>query len=160
MKERGMAMRMNVFAAVAVPYLLIAALVSSDGLFSRDGQTYAVPLRDPISGQTHGKVEVERTGLMRGLRSVEVTVTRLEPGSVYSAWYADEKGRLAAAGVEVNHFRTDGSGRGRYVTTSYEDLLDDWRYLVINRHPDGDPANTAAMVEALRADLAYGRRPS
>ncbi len=114
-------------------------------------------LKDVSGGGASGEVLIEpQQARMPKLRTVGVTVYNLKPGSVYSVWYADEKGQRSPAGVETNHFTTDAGGKGRYVTSAYEDVLDDWRYLDVMLHPDGNPKNTGGMVEALRGDLVYG----
>jgi len=117
----------------------------------------ALELKDVSGGGASGEVLIEPLqARMPRLRTVGIIMYELKPDSVYSVWYSDGKGQRSAAGVETNHFRTDASGKGRYVTSAYEDVLDDWRYIEVMLHPDGDPKNTGAMTEALRGDLVYG----
>lgn len=117
----------------------------------------ALDLKDVSGGSASGEVLIEPLQTrMPYLRTVGVIVYELKPDSVYSVWYTDGKGRKAPAGVGDNHFRTDGGGKGRFVTSAYEDVLDDWRFIEVMLHPDGDPKNTGAMTEALRGDLVYG----
>ncbi|CAG0926766.1 hypothetical protein PLCT1_00157 [Planctomycetaceae bacterium] len=117
----------------------------------------ALELKDVSGGSASGEVLIEPLqSRMPRLRTVGIIVYGLKPASVYSVWYADGKGQRTAAGVDTNHFKTDASGKGRYVTSVYEDVLDDWRYIEVMLHADGDPKNTAGMTGALRGDLVYG----
>jgi hypothetical protein len=59
----------------------------------------------------------------------------------------------------TNHFTSDGAGKGRYVTTVYEYEVDDWKYLDVMHHPDGNPQNANEMTQVLRGDLVYGTHP-
>lgn len=104
-----------------------------------------------------GQVEIEPLGRSTPrLRNMAVTVHDLEPNALYSVWYTSERGERKAAGVETNTFKTDASGKGRFVTSVYEDVLDDWRYLEVMHHPSGDPKETTGLTSALKGDLVYG----
>lgn len=136
-----------------MPFL--AAFLLLTGLNWGDGARRFLELKGP-SG--NGEVEIapmQSRGMPR-LRTMGVDVYGLQPNSVYSVWYTNEKGERKPAGVDTNHFKTDASGKGRYVTSVYEDVLDDWRYLEIMLHPDGNPRNTAGITSALKGDLVYG----
>ena len=114
-------------------------------------------LKDVLGGGAYGKAELDRMALMPGSMSLGINFYRLKPHTVYSVWYTNEKGERAPAGVDRSSFTTDGGGKGRYVTSVYADYLDDWRYIEVFEHPDGDPANTKDMTAALKGDLVYGR---
>ncbi|GEM_PF-2695480 len=118
---------------------------------------FFMELEDVSGGQGYGRLESERMKFMPGLRSMEINFFRLKPDTVYSVWFANERGERAPAGVDGNHFRTDAGGKGRYVTTTYDDRLSQWRYIEVYSHPGGDPSNTRDMVAELRGDLVYGR---
>lgn len=136
-------------------FLLVTVFTASAWTVIGEPVRRPVALIDQTGQGASGEVLFERMDFMPGLSSMGITAYNLRPGSAYSVWFSDGKGTLSPAGVETNTFRTDGSGKGRYVTTVYEDVLDDWRYIVINLHPDGDPANTKEMKTALRGDLDY-----
>jgi hypothetical protein len=121
-----------------------------------DGGKKVVDLKDASGGSASGEVLIERQDKMPNLRTLGVTAQGLKPGSVYSVWYADEQAQRSPVGVQTNHFTTDGAGKGRYVTSVYEDVVDDWRYIDVMLHPDGNPKNTGGMMPALRGDLVYG----
>jgi hypothetical protein len=121
-----------------------------------DGARRFVDLKDASGGSASGEVLIERQAMMPNLRTLGVTAYGLKPGSVYSVWYVNEQAERSPIGVKMNHFSTDGAGKGRYVTSVYEDVLDDWRYIDVMLHPDGNPKNTGGMMPALRGDLVYG----
>lgn len=136
---------------------LFAAFIFLTAFNGFDGARRFLDLKDLSGGNASGEVSIEPLqSRMPRLRTVGVTVYGLKPGSVYSVWYADEKGQRSPAGVETNHFTTDAGGKGRFVTSAYEDVLDDWRYIDVMLHPDGNPKNTGGMTPALRGDLVYG----
>lgn len=138
-----------------VPF--VAAFFLLAGLNWADAARRYLELRD-ASGAVKGQVEItpmQSRGMPR-LRNMAVDVYALAPNSVYSVWFAGEQGNRSPAGVGTNHFRTDVSGKGRYITSVYEDVLDDWRYLEVMLHPDGNPKSTAGITGALRGDLVYG----
>lgn len=120
-----------------------------------DGARRFLELKGP-SGSGEVEISPDQSRGMPRLRTMGVNVSGLQPNSVYSVWYADEKGQRSSAGVETNHFSTDAGGKGRFVTSVYEDVLDDWRYLEVMLHPDGNPKNTGGMTPALKGDLVYG----
>lgn len=135
--------------------IFVAAFFLLTGFSWSDGARRFLELKGPAGS---GQVEIEpmqARGMPR-LRNVAINVYGLQPNSVYSVWLADEEGRRSPAGVKTNHFRTDASGKGRYVTTAYEDVLDDWRYLEVMLHPNGNPADTGSATSALKGDLVYG----
>lgn len=135
----------------------VAAFFLLTGFNRGDGAKRYLELSDQTGGAAEGQVEIEpmRRGMPR-LSNLAITFRGLKPDSVYSVWYSNERGERSPAGVETNHFRTDASGKGRYITSVYEDVLDDWRFLEVMLHPDGNPKNTAGMTIALKGDLVYG----
>ncbi len=140
--------------------ILIAAalvLIASAYGFNYPAKLF-VPLKDSLKGGASGEATVERFDRSPGLRILGVTVYRLKPLSTYSVWLANDEPQreVKAAGIEVNHFRTDGSGNGRYVTTVSEYELDRWRFIEVALHPDSNPRNTKDMVVNLRGDMKYG----
>lgn len=140
-------------ASLAVVFTLVTGFIWSDGA------RRFLDLVDQAGGGASAEVVIESDSRsMPRLRNIGLTAYGLRPSSVYSVWFSSEKGERSAAGIETNHFRTDGAGKGRYVTMAYEDVIDDWRYLDVMHHPDGDPKNTAAMTLTLRGDLVYGTR--
>lgn len=136
-----------------VPFLAVFFLLTA----YNGGAKRFLDLKDVSGGGASGEVLIEPfQSRMPRLRTVGITVYSLKPGSVYSVWYVDEKGQRSPAGVDTNHFTTDAGGKGRYVTSVFEDVLDDWRYLDVMLHPDGNPKNTGGMTPALRGDIVYG----
>lgn len=119
-----------------------------------------VPLKDQLKQGASGEVLIEKQDFMPGQRALGINVYGLKPNSVYSVWLANEEPnkQTYALGVDINYFRTDGSGNGRYVTTVSEYTIDwwRWRYIEVNLHPDNNPANTKDMIVALKGDLIYG----
>jgi hypothetical protein len=134
---------------------LVASFFFLTGLNWSDGARQYLELKGPTGG---GEVEVDpmQSRATPRLRNLAVTVYGLQPNSVYSVWYENEKGERSPAGVDTNHFKTDPGGKGRYVTSVFGDVLDQWRYLEVMLHPDGNPKNTAGMTPALKGDLVYG----
>lgn len=137
--------------AIAISYFFLAAYTY--GYQPR----FFMQLEDISGGEGYGRLEAERMQFMPGQRSLEMDFFRLKPNAVYSVWFANNRGERTPAGVDRNHFRTDGGGKGRYLTTTYDDLLSKWRYIEVYYHPGGDPADTREMVAELRGDLVYGR---
>lgn len=140
--------------ASAMALILCAA---SSAAFSA---TKFVPLEDLPKQGGSGEVaieRIERMGRMPAQMALGINVFHLKPGSVYSVWVvpegSEEPRRL---GVDTNHFKTDSRGNGRFVTIAMEYEIDGWRYLLIYRHPDGDPGNTGDMSLELRGDFRYG----
>lgn len=148
-------MKLNrVFLALAAFFFLTGFVGFG---FGTGGAKRFLDLKDTAGGGASGEAAIEPfESMMPDLRTLGIIVYGLKPASVYSLWYEDENGKREAAGVETSHFRTDGAGKARYVTTVYEYEIDDWRYLVVMHHPDGDPKNTAAMTPVLRGDMVYG----
>jgi len=137
--------------------LVLAAFVFLTAFNGSDGARRFLDLKDLSGGGASGEVLIESIqSRMPRLRTVGITFYGLKPNSIYSVWYADEQGQRSPAGVETNHFSADAGGKARYVTSAYEDVLDDWRYLEVMLHPDGNPKNTGGMTPALRGDLVYG----
>ncbi|MBI1912917.1 MAG: hypothetical protein HYS21_13070 [Deltaproteobacteria bacterium] len=134
-------------------FLLMAATASSAYWNKR-----FVTLKDQLNQGSSGEVSIERMGRIPGQRVLGITVYKLKPNSTYSVWFVNkgETTEMKPAGIDTNHFKTDGAGNGRYVTTTYEDVLDDWRYIEINLHPDNNPANTKDMILTLKGDMIYG----
>ena len=125
-----------------------------------DGAKRSLDLKDTSGGGASGEATIEPfESKMPDLRTLGIFVNGLKPASVYSLWYADEQGKRSPAGVKTNHFTTDAAGKGRYVTTVYEYEIDDWKYLDVMHHPDGNPQNTGGMIQVLRGDLVYGTHP-
>lgn len=131
--------------------------------FVFSGYTYParkiVPLNDEIRQGASGEAVFEKMGIAPGQRSVGIDLFGLKPDAIYSVWLEKngEKRERMPLGVDINHFKTNASGKGRYVTTASEyDVEYNWDYLIINYHPDGDPKNTENMVTELRGDLKYG----
>jgi len=125
-----------------------------------DGAKRSLDLKDTSGGGASGEAAIEPfESRMPDLRTLGIFVYGLKPSSVYSLWYADGQGKRSPAGVKTNHFTTDAAGKGRYVTTVYEYEIDDWRYLDVMHHPDGNPQNANEMTQVLRGDLVYGTHP-
>lgn len=144
------------------PRKVIISLAAIFLIFSGVAAAYTikrfVPLKDTTGIGASGEVTIERMGFMPAQRELSIDVFRLKPNSTYSVWLTNVKPELSrhALGVDVNHFRTDGGGKGRYVTTTSEYDLSHWRYIDIYLHPDNDPKNTKDMALSLRGDLKYG----
>ncbi len=143
--------------AVALLLVLLTALpAAAHYMFRR-----FVPLHDVRDSGASGEVLIEPYGsFIPGQRTVGIDVYRLRPNSVYTVWLSNEAAGPVARryflGVGTNSFRTNGAGYGRYVTTSDESVLEDWRFIEIDYHPDGDPRNTKDMARALVGDMVYG----
>jgi len=154
-------MKLNrVFLALAA-FIFLTGFTGFTGFvgfgFGTGGAKRFVDLKDLTDGGASGEATIEPfESMMPELRTLGIIVYGLKPASVYSLWYEDESGKREMAGVDTSHFRTDGAGKARYITTVYEYEIDDWRYLVVMHHPDGDPKNTAGMTPVLRGDMVYG----
>lgn len=88
--------------------------------------------------------------------SLGLTVYGLKPNSVYSVWLTDGKYGAEgkeALGIGTNHFTTNGSGTGRYVTLASYLKVRPWRSIEVFYHPDQDPKNTKDMSSALKGTL-------
>lgn len=133
--------------------LLLVCMASSNAFSA----TKFVPLEDLLKQGCSGEVTIEKMGRMPGQRVLGINFFHLKPGSVYSVWVMEEGSEeMKKLGLDANHFRTDSRGNGRYVATAMEYEIDRWRYMVICRHPDGDPDNTKGMVVEMRGDFRYG----
>lgn len=148
----GISRRISIIAIAA--FISIAATAYA---FNYPAKLF-VPLKDSLKGAASGEATIERFDRSPGLRILGVTVYGLKPLSTYSVWLANDEPQreIKAAGIEVNHFRTDGTGNGRYVTTVSEYELDRWRFIEVALHPDNNPRNTKEMVVHLRGDIKYG----
>lgn len=136
---------------MAVLYFLVAGFTWGAGAGYQ--APYDMKLEDVRGGESYARVEFERLKYMEGNLSMGINFYRLEPNTVYTVWYAKENGEKAPAGVDSNVFRTDGGGKGRYVTSVDAYYLDDWDNIEVYAHPDGNPANTQDMVAALKGEL-------
>lgn len=119
-----------------------------------------VPLKGALNSGASGEAEIANTGFRAPMWVLSINVYGLKPNSVYSVWYVNEQPKFetAPAGVDTNHFKTNGSGNGRYVTTvsDYDINYWHWRYIEVYSHPDNNPGNTKDMVMVLKGDLVYG----
>lgn len=137
--------------SIGVLYFLLAGFNwGAGGGYQRP---YDMRLEDVKGGNAYARVEFESMRYMPGSLSMGINFYRLEPDTVYSVWYANDKGERAPAGVSGNVFRTDGGGKGRYVTSVDAYYLDDWDSIEVYAHPDGNPSNTRDMVVALRGNI-------
>ncbi|MFQ5736887.1 MAG: hypothetical protein ACE5GY_08510 [Thermodesulfobacteriota bacterium] len=104
--------------------------------------------------KAYGTVEISHTGFVPFDRLLEIYVTRLEHGAVYSVWLLDtETDERSAAGLTgQNNFDTGESGNAHY-TAYLSEFEIDWRTLQIAYHPDGDASNTRDMVVVLTVRL-------
>ncbi|MDO8426020.1 MAG: hypothetical protein Q7T24_00725 [Deltaproteobacteria bacterium] len=146
-----MGKRIYIFAAV------IFSISAAAFAFNYPAKLF-VPLIDQLKGGASGELAIERFDRSPDLRMLGINVYGLKPNSTYSVWLTNDEPQreVKAAGIDTNHFRTDGSGNGRYVTTASEYEIDHWRFIEVNFHPDNDPKNTKGMITALRGDLKYG----
>lgn len=139
------------FAVISMVYFQQAAAHAYDM-----GKRF-IPLQDRLRLGASGEATLERMGRMEGQLLMAIDLFGLQPGSVYSVWFADGRyDDMKAAGVDENHFKTNGSGNARYVTTTNEYEVDRWRYIRIYYHPDNNPRNMGGAVLAMEGDIKYG----
>lgn len=112
----------------------------------------------PAAGAEKAAGEVVVTDVFEGgydIKEISVEASGLEPYSVYTVWLARERpaGDLRGLGIGDHAFKTDGEGKGRFVTTlnSYDYM--DYDYLQVAHHPDDNPENLDNAVVALTGDL-------
>ncbi|HEY4706671.1 MAG TPA: hypothetical protein VII64_04355 [Thermodesulfobacteriota bacterium] len=143
-------MKKRAVFSMAVLYFLLSGFTWGGGDYRTP---YDMRLEDVRGGQSYARVEFESMTYMPGNLSMGINFYGLEPNTLYTVWYANEKGERAPAGVSGNVFRTDGGGKGRYVTSVDAYYLDDWDNIEVYAHPDGNPSNTMGMVAVLKGEL-------
>jgi len=144
------AMKKRAVFSIAVLYFLIAGFTFGAGDYRAP---YDMRLEDVRGGQSYARVEFESMMYMPGNLNMGINFYRLEPDTVYTVWYTNEKNERVPAGVDGNVFKTDGGGKGRYVTSVNGYYLDNWDRIEVYAHPDGNPENTRDMVGVLKGDL-------
>lgn len=112
----------------------------------------------PAAGVEKAAGEVVVTDVFEGgyeIKEISVEASGLEPYSVYTVWLAKERpaGDFRGLGIGDHAFKTDGEGKGRFVSTlnSYDYMGYD--YLQVALHPDDNPENLDNAVVALTGDL-------
>lgn len=112
----------------------------------------------PAAGAEKAAGEVVVTDVFEGgyeIKEISVDASGLEPNSVYTVWLAKDRpaGDFKGLGIGDHAFKTDGEGKGRFVTTvnSYDYMNFD--YLEVAHHPDENPANLDNAVVALTGEL-------
>ncbi len=145
--------------AVASVALVLAVLTLSVFASARGDSDYeAATVALKGEGGANGEAVFRTVGGFMPLEySLAVTVYGLEPNSVYSVWLAEspvQEGR-EPLGIETNRFKTDGSGKGRYVTSVSYLKLRDWRALAIYHHGGKDPENAKEMKMVLKGYFRF-----
>ncbi|MBZ0155629.1 MAG: hypothetical protein K8I29_05350 [Alphaproteobacteria bacterium] len=96
-------------------------------------------------------------GTARGAEQKEITISAsgLQPDSVYTVWFVNEKPKMDMAGVGTGDFsfKSDSQGRGSYTASVPASELQKWSLLEVALHPDGNPKNMDNIKIALKADL-------
>lgn len=137
--------------------LLFAFSVFATALHAAES---TVPLKGTLWGKVRGEATIRDTSNVEGDTEIAISVSGLEPNSVYTVWFgkADRPTELKGAGVKDYSFKTDGAGNGTYVTTLSEYLLQSWDNIQVAYHPDGNPKNLDKAQIALLGDLRHRTR--
>lgn len=112
----------------------------------------------PSSGAENAAGEVVVTDVFEGgydIKEISVDASGLEPYSVYTVWLAKDKpaGDFRGLGIGDHAFKTDGEGKGRFVTTVNAYDYMDYDTLQVALHPDDNPENLDNAVVALTGEL-------
>ncbi len=137
------------FAALFLTVFTISAFAS--GMGGGDYEASVVALKG--AGGANGEA-VFRTvgGFMPFEYTLSVTVWGLEPNTEYSVWLADSPAKEGREplGVTTNRFKTDGSGKGRYVTSVSHQKLRPWRSLAVYRQSGEAGEKAPALKGGIR----------
>lgn len=88
-------------------------------------------------------------------KEITINADNLAPDSVYTVWFVKEGdggGRLAIG--DENSFRTDENGDGVFNASVPGVNVDDWDWIVVGFHPEGDPENLENLHVAFTGELA------
>lgn len=146
--------------AFLVPVLMVFMVFTLNAAASGigDGDYEAANIALKGEGGARGEAVFRTTGGFMPLEyTLGVTVYGLEPNSIYSVWLVDSpvvEGR-EPLGIETNRFKTDGSGKGRYVTSVSHLKLRDWRALAVYRNAGKDPENAKEMKLVLKGYMRF-----
>lgn len=80
----------------------------------------------------------------------------LDPHSVYTVWFSSglkEGADRAGVGKEPFSFKTGGGGSVLYQAPLKTCPLIKYRWIIVLKHPDGNPAKTAGAVRVLKARM-------
>lgn len=162
MERQGYRFRKRVFGWKGAFALLLVLLAAGTATAYYASKRF-VPLHDVQAAGASGEALIDTYGSwMPGERVIGIDIYHLKPNSVYTVWLVNtdtdsyrKAGRLPL-GIDTNSFKTDGAGNGRDATTANEYDLENWRFIEVNYHPDGDPRNTKDMVTVLQGDMVYG----
>jgi len=139
--------------AVISALIVLAALALASGAAAfRDADYEAAAVALKGEGGASGEAIFRADGFMPLEYFLGITVYGLEPNTVYSVWLTESpvsKDKVPL-GIETNSFKTDGSGKGRYVTSVSHLKLRDWRALAIYRGSAGSLAPRAALTGGIR----------
>lgn len=138
----------------AASIALVFTLLSLSALAS-DYEVASIQLKG--EGGASGEATFRTVGFMPGEYSFGLTAYGLKPNSIYSVWLSGgyKSDSKAALGIGSNHFKTNGSGVGRYVTTVSLLKLRDFTTIEVDFHPGNDPNNTADLITALKGRLRF-----
>ena len=139
-------MRKKALAFAALFLTVFTLSASAGGIGNSDYEAAVVALKG--TGKANGEAVFRAVGFMPLEYTLGVTAYGLEPNTVYSVWLTDspsKEGRVPV-GVTTNSFKTDGSGKGRYVTGVSHLKLRDWRSLSIYRQ-SGEASEKAPVLK-------------
>lgn len=89
-----------------------------------------------------------------GTKEITISAENLAPDSVYTVWFVREsEGDRAAVGDNENSFRTDENGNGSFSATVPDEKIEEWDWIVVGFHPEGDPDNIENLHVAFTGDL-------
>jgi hypothetical protein len=155
LKKRGAAMLKKISASLVLILTVLALSSAASDFRSADYQVAEINLTG--EGGASGVAIFRAEGFMPMEYSLGLTVYGLKPNSVYSVWLTDGYGTEGreALGIKTNHFKTNGSGTGRYVTNVSHLKVRHWRSIEVYYHPDNDPQNTKDITSALKGRLRF-----
>lgn len=142
-------------AFTALVLMVFTFNAAASGIGDADYDAAVVALKG--EGGASGEAVFRTVGFMPLEYTLGVTVYGLEPNSTYSVWLVEgpvKDGRLPL-GLETNRFKTDGSGKGRYVTSVSHLKLRDWRALAVYHNAGKDPGDQKEMKMVLKGYMRF-----
>ncbi len=118
-----------------------------------DAAEEKVDLRGKLWERVKGEAIIK--DVEEGQKQISIEASNLEPNSVYTVWFVNEKPQMDMAGVgEADYsFKTDAEGRGEFTATVSSEEIRNWEKLEVAYHPDGNPSNMKDIKITLKGDL-------
>lgn len=88
-------------------------------------------------------------------KDISISASGLQPNSVYTVWFVNEKPKMEMEGVgKADYsFKSDDKGNGSYTAAVPASEVNKWSLLEVALHPDGNPKNMDNIQIALKGSL-------